>query len=168
MDHSRMVPPPEELADARQRHAKRLLDQVHRDLPRNRHVPRAPFQLALSFAANKNSVLTKEIPETIRLKLSKQFAMDEPEVIVEKTFQDLWKIDEASHRFAHLTRVLHELSRMLEKERMTFKHVGKFRNRPEVKTLLVDLEREFARDLADNGDEQSSGQKLNGDRHRQL
>lgn len=119
------------------------------------------YQLAISFAANKNSVLTKEIPEIIRLKLSQHIAMAEPEVIVNETFEDLWKIDEASHRFAHLTRVLHELSRLLEKERMTFNHVGEFRNRGEVKTLIVNLESEFARDLAGYGDEQSSGQKPN-------
>ncbi len=44
---------------------------------------------------------------------------------------------------------------------MTFKHVGKFKDRAEVKTLLVDLEREFAIDLADNNNEEASGQKPN-------
>ena len=44
---------------------------------------------------------------------------------------------------------------------MTFKHVEKFRDRTAVKTLLLDLEHEFAKDLAGDGDEQSFGLKPN-------
>ena len=54
------------------------------------------YQLAMAFAANANAKITKEIPETIRLKLSTQRIDVEPAQIVDGLFAELVKLDEES------------------------------------------------------------------------
>ncbi len=119
----------------------------------------AVYQVALADAANNNTIFTKEIPEVVRMKLTTSLIETEPEEIVEELFDDLWRRDEESHRFAHLTRALYRLGAILEKERMTFKQVGKFKERPEVMDLLAELERDFAKDLADVDEKPSDARR---------
>lgn len=109
------------------------------------------YQFALAFVANADSMITKEFPEVIRMKLKEGRVDADPKIIFKKAYDDIERLDKESERFAHLIRVLHELSRMLETEKLTFKSLGRFRNRPRVRAILGELQREFANDLADDG-----------------
>ncbi len=110
------------------------------------------YQLAIAHVVTADAVITKEFPEVIRLKLEKGMVPAEPIEIFDTAYQELGKLDEESNRFAHLTRALHRLGQMLEQERLTFKMVATFKDRPEVKTLVADLEREFKSDLKGDGE----------------
>jgi hypothetical protein len=101
------------------------------------------YQRALAFVTTKNSIMTKEIPELIRLKLSNQMQMAEIGEIVDKTHKKLCEINDESHRFAYLTSFFHGLGRILERERLTFDHIDRFKERAEVKELVKGLIREF-------------------------
>lgn len=106
------------------------------------------YQFAMAFAANANTKITKEIPDTIKLKLTTHRIASEPQTIADAMFKELQKIDEESHKYACLTRELHTLGLMLETERLSFKRIVKFSERNEVKKLLNRLQTDFAYELA--------------------
>jgi hypothetical protein len=106
------------------------------------------YQLALAFAANANTKITKEIPEIIRLKLTTDLIAREPEEIAAAAFEELKNIADKSHKFAYLTRALHALGLMLETERLNYKSIAKFSKRAEVTNLLQRLQTDFAAELA--------------------
>jgi hypothetical protein len=108
------------------------------------------YQLAMAFAANANTKITKEIPETIRLKVTTGLIAKGPKQLADELFQELWEIDNQSHKFASLTRVLHDLGHMLETKRLNFKSIVKLHGQPEVKQLINRLQTEFASEL-ENG-----------------
>lgn len=105
------------------------------------------YQLAMAFAANSNTVITKEIPEAIRIKLSTDLIDKEPEQMAEEMFSRLQDIDNESHRFASLIRELHTLGLLLESERLSFQKLVKISQRPEVAAISSRLKTEFAADL---------------------
>lgn len=105
------------------------------------------YQLALSFAANSNAQVSKEIPEMIRLKLTTSKISDDIDKIVEDSFKRLEELQKESHKFEILTRELEALAGMLQTENLTFKKVLKFRNQPRVKASVVLLRKEFSQEL---------------------
>ena len=105
------------------------------------------YQLAMAFAANSNSIITKEIPEVIRIKLTTNLVGKEPEQIAQELFTRLKSIDNESHKFSSLTRELHTLGFLLERERLSFKKLVKLSRTPEVKGMLDRLKTEFSTDL---------------------
>lgn len=105
------------------------------------------YQLALSFAVNSNAQVSKEVPETIRLKLRTTKIDVDIEKIVEESFQHLQKLHEESHKFAVLTRELEALAGMLQTEDLTFKKVLAFRNQAAVKASVDRLEKAFSDQL---------------------
>src|SRR5262249_41000951 len=115
------------------------------------------YQFAMAFIANSNTVITKEIPETIRLKCTTNLISRQPEQIAISLFQTLEKIDEESQQYPCLTHALHRLSHMLETKRLSFKSIVKFPDRAEVKDILRSLRTEFANKLP---------QEENSDQHQ--
>jgi len=108
------------------------------------------YQCAMAFAANSNTVITKEIPETIRVKLTTTLIVTEPEQLAEALFRQLEEMDKESHKYASFTREMHTLGLILETERLSFKKLIKLSGRAEVKDIVKRLKTEFAQDLADN------------------
>ncbi|MFV1975519.1 MAG: hypothetical protein ACC651_07195 [Candidatus Scalindua sp.] len=111
------------------------------------------YQHAIAFSANSNTVITKEIPDTIKLKLTSDRIVKETKKIVDSLFKTLKDIDAESHKYACLTRALHALGLMLETERLSFQGIMKLAERVEVKNLLARLKADFADELEQ--DEQS-------------
>jgi hypothetical protein len=107
------------------------------------------YQLAMAFAGNANTKITKEIPETLRLKLTTNRITREPGEIATAMFNELKQIDNESHKFACLIRELHALGLLLETQRLNFKSISRFPERTEVKNLIKRLQSEFADELAD-------------------
>lgn len=119
------------------------------------------YQTALAEASVNNAFYTKEIPSTIRTKLTTSLIKTEPKEIVEALYEDVESRDEKSHRFADLVSALYHLGALLETEKMTFKQVGEFKNRREVMSILTKFERDFAKDLTVEDDKPSDA-KPNG------
>jgi SRSO17 transposase len=109
--------------------------------------------MSVHFSANLNTVITKEIPDTIKLKLTSDRIAKETKEIVDSLFKTLKDIDAESHKYACLTRELHALGLMLETERLSFKGIMKLAERVEVKNLLARLKADLADELEQ--DEQS-------------
>jgi hypothetical protein len=108
------------------------------------------YQLAIAFAGNANTKITKEIPETLRLKLTTNRITSELGDIAAGMFDELKHIDNESHKFACLIRELHALGLMLETQHLNFKSISRFPERAEVKNLLKRLQTEFSDELADD------------------
>ncbi|MGH8580591.1 MAG: hypothetical protein ACREVK_10900 [Gammaproteobacteria bacterium] len=107
------------------------------------------YQKAMAYYTSANSVLVKEIPEVIRVKLTSD-RNDTPHAdIMEHGFTVAKEQDDGSHKYVQLVAELQILSAALECERYRFKDLSKFRNKPEVqeslqriKGLLASLEEE--------------------------
>ena len=106
------------------------------------------YQLALAFAGNANTKITKEVPEIIRFKLTTNLIESEADEIAMEMFNELKNIDNESHKFAYLIRELHALGLMLESEHLSFKSISGFPRRSDVKSLLNRLQTDFANELA--------------------
>lgn len=102
------------------------------------------YQLAMAFAANSNTFITKEIPEAIRIKLTTDLIKEGPEQMVDEMFNQLQDIDKESHKFASLIRELHTLGLLLESERLSFKKLVKVSQRPDVTAISSRLKTEFS------------------------
>lgn len=105
------------------------------------------YQLALAFAVNANAKVVKEIPETIRLKLTTSKITADIAQVVENGIELVQTLDAESQSFAALTRELEVVAGMLQTEDMKFKKVLAFRNKPEVKASVERLEKTFAEKL---------------------
>jgi hypothetical protein len=106
------------------------------------------YQLAMAFAADANSKITKEIPEAIRIKLTTARIQMDPKSMAEAMAAELKQLHDDSHKFAVLTRELQVLGQMFERERLNFKSVLKFSERPQVEELLTRLRSAFAEALS--------------------
>ena len=105
------------------------------------------YQLALVFAVNANVKVTKEIPKTIRLKLTTNKISADIAQVVEKDIELVQKLDADSHKFAALSRELEVIAGTLETEDMKFKNILVFRNKPGIKASVERLEKEFVDEL---------------------
>lgn len=114
------------------------------------HVIWEIYQLALSFAANANAVVAREIPDAIRLKLTSTKVNADVQTIVDQSFRHLKELHEDSFKFANLTRELEALANALQSEKLSFKRVAAFHERPEVKSAIKNLETQFAQELKRN------------------
>jgi len=111
------------------------------------------YQLAMAFAANANTEITKEIPDAIRIKLTTARIPIDPKSIAEAMAAELKRLHDDSHKFAVLTRELQALGQVLERERLNFKSVLKFSERPQVKELLTRLRSSFSEALSADDNE---------------
>lgn len=105
------------------------------------------YQLTSAFAVNANAKVTQEIPETIRLKLTTDELGSDIKHIAEKCFEHLKELDEKSHKFAGLTRELEALAGTLQTEKLSFKNVLAFHQKPVVSAATERLEKEFEAEL---------------------
>lgn len=102
-------------------------------------------QLALFFAANANELVTKEIPEVIRIKLTTDNIPTDIDQIVDDSIKQLEKRQEERYSYTILTRELEALAGLFQTKKFTFKKVLKFRNQASVRAAVDRLERAFPR-----------------------
>lgn len=117
------------------------------------------YQKAMAYYTTANSVLVKEIPEVIRVKLTSD-RIDTPHAeIVNHGFEVAKEQDDGSHKYVQLVAELQILSAALESERYRFKNLNKFRNKTEVQESLQRIKSL----LASLGDETDAQQGAPGD-----
>lgn len=105
------------------------------------------YELALLFAVNANFKVTKEIPETIRLKLTTNKISADIAQVVKKDIELVQKLDADSHKYTVLTRELMVVAGTLQTEDMNFKNIQAFRHKPEIKASVERLEKKFYDEL---------------------
>ncbi|ADE17018.1 hypothetical protein Nhal_4010 (plasmid) [Nitrosococcus halophilus Nc 4] len=105
------------------------------------------YQKAMVFTAIENTKITKEIPEAIRLKLTKDCITARTEELVNDANRELKEIEERSHKFDYLTEELHNLSYLLENQRFSLKGIKKFSEKSKVKDIVNRLHNKLATEL---------------------
>ncbi len=103
------------------------------------------YQLALSFVATNNSIITKEMTEVIKLTLDGSTGKS-----VEKTYEFLKEkiieIDKEEKRYYLIPHQLKLIVNDLEKEKMSFSTLSVFRDNPTVKSAISAIKIEFEKD----------------------
>ena len=113
------------------------------------------YQLALSRHLGLNSVAANEIPHAVKAQLDGN-ANASVEQIVEVAMQELKPMPRESDRFAPLHSALVQLSRLLERERLSFDKVETFARKPEVVQIVRDISAHYASDLSETPPNNSS------------
>lgn len=107
------------------------------------------FQLALSFVNSSNAVITKEITETIKLKIqTEKISMPIPDM-TEKIYKELKEINDKSHRYGLITYQLQLISDEFEKEKMSLRNLKKFRKNQIVLSAITAVEAEFKKEYSE-------------------
>lgn len=109
------------------------------------------YQLALSRHLGLNSIAVDEIPHAIKAQLEGNTNAS-VEQIVEAATEELEPIPSKSDRFAPLHTALVQLSRLLERERLSFDKVETFAKKPEVVQIVSDISAHYASDLSETHD----------------
>jgi hypothetical protein len=94
------------------------------------------YQHATSYYTGANSVITKEIPEVIRVKVSGELINNSHHEIIESAFQTAREQNEKSHVYVQLISEFQDLATALETERFTFKNLINFKKNKNVKISL--------------------------------
>lgn len=106
-------------------------------------------QLALAFVTNNDSVMRREIPDTIKTKLTTNIIASPHSEVVEKCFTHLKEINENSHKYAILGAQLQVVSRVLEREKMSFKELEQFHEKKQITNGIATLEATYADKLSE-------------------
>lgn len=117
------------------------------------------YQKAMAYYTTANSVLVKEIPEVIRVKLTSDRIDTQHAEIVNHGFDVAKEQDDGSHKYVQLVAELQILSAALESERYRFKNLNNFRKKTEVQESLQRIKGL----LASLGDETDAQQGAPGD-----
>jgi len=106
------------------------------------------FQSAQAFVSTSNSIITKEVTNTIRLKLTTDKVTKTTDELAEYLFKLLKGINEDSHRYANLQHKLLRVADILEREKLSFNKVEEFRHKPEICKITQQLKDEYAKELS--------------------
>ena len=98
------------------------------------------YQKAIAFYTTANSTLTKEIPETIRIRIVGDRIDNPHNEIAESAFEMAREKDEESYKYVRLISEFQDLATALESETFTFKKMKKFKNKKDIKELISRVE----------------------------
>ncbi|MAC35647.1 MAG: hypothetical protein CME38_18895 [Haliea sp.] len=103
------------------------------------------YQEATAFYQNANSILTTEIPESLRVHFSQSLMrVGVPyKKAAEMAFKEARKLNSEHYSYITLIEKLQRLSHILESRRITFSDLEKFRKNPEVESLVAEASEAF-------------------------
>ncbi|WP_142818630.1 hypothetical protein [Rhodoferax sediminis] len=101
------------------------------------------FQSAMAYASSANAMITKEMPEAMRLRCTTGRIAVSHGSMADTMLVNLQELHNDGFRYTPLIRELHALSRMLEAEKLKLKAVAQFSTRPEVQHLIERLRTAF-------------------------
>ncbi len=101
------------------------------------------FQLALAYASSTNAVITREIPEAIRMRLTTTAMAISHAQMGGKMVADLQLRHEAGFKFAVLQKALQAIGNILEAERLSHNAISTFHGRKEVRDIVGQLRAEL-------------------------
>jgi hypothetical protein len=107
------------------------------------------YQLALARYASLNNMVTDEIPRAVQALLNGKIEAKGSEV-VDFAQKELKPMMSKSEHFATLAHALHQLSAILERERLSFKMLKKFAERKDVKEIVAGVTKHYAAELSDD------------------
>ncbi len=107
------------------------------------------YQLALSRHLGLNSVVVNEVPHAIKAQLDGNTNATSDQ-LVESAMLELKPMPEESDHFAPLHESLQNISRLLEREQLSFDKVGNFAKKPAVVRIVRDIAEFYASDLKDD------------------
>lgn len=101
------------------------------------------FQEAMAYAASANTIITKEVPEAMRLRCTTSLIAQGHASMSNTMLDDLRELHDSGFKYALLIRELHALSLMLEAKKLNIKAVATFSKRHEVQQLIERLRTAF-------------------------
>jgi hypothetical protein len=104
------------------------------------------FQLAMAYATSANNVITQEIPEAIRLRITTNMIEHDYATIADELANKLQELHNEGFKYSDLLNELNTLSRMLEAEKLNLKAISKFNRRPEIESIVERLKQAFPND----------------------
>ena len=104
------------------------------------------YQAAMAEAVATDALITKEVPEAIRLISAEPPGLRNRQDAVEQMLSGIRKAHDDSFKYATLLRELHELGSLLESTKLSLKAVAKFHKRAEVQAIVARLREAFPRD----------------------
>lgn len=110
------------------------------------------YQLALSRHLGLNSVVVNEVPQAVAAQIAGKTNTSKEEMI-DAIMVELKPMPRKSDRFAPLHRAILQLTRILEKDRLSFNTLGRFAENPEVKSIVSQLIQDYSSDLRNRADE---------------
>lgn len=110
------------------------------------------YQTAMAYAYSANSVIAHEIPEAIRILSQQKEPEFDRQAVVQKMFAKLREVHDGGFKYSLLGREVHTLGLLLEAERLNLKAIASFRDRTQVKELIVRLKTAFETENHSNGD----------------
>lgn len=119
------------------------------------------YQKAMAFYTSANSILVKEIPEVLRVKLTSDRINTPYSELAAEAFIVAKQQDEGSHKYVQFVAELQILSAALESERYRFKDFGKFRSKPAVSESMENMKHLLASLDEETDDVVASGSALN-------
>lgn len=107
------------------------------------------YQLALASYASLNTTVTDEIPRTVQAHLNGKFEADRAEIVANAA-NELKPMMSRSDHFAKLAHALHQISAILERERLSFGMLKKFSSRKDVRAIVKEVTEYYASELSDD------------------
>ena len=107
------------------------------------------YQLALARYASLNNMVTDEIPRAVQAHLSGKFEADQADIVATAS-KELKPMLSKSEHFATLALALHQLSSILERERLSFGKLKTFAARKDVKGIVSAVTKYYASELSDD------------------
>ena len=101
------------------------------------------YQSAMAYANSANSVIAQEIPEAIRILSQRDETEYDQKTAVQDMLVELRRVHDEGFQYASLVREMHALGLLLEAERLNLEAIAKFRDRAEVKELVIRLRTAF-------------------------
>ena len=105
------------------------------------------FQLSLSFVNSSNSVITKEITDSIRIKLTDESVETPIEEVTDYAIKTLKQINADSRKYSLLTHNLQIVADILEREKLEFKRIEVFHEKKEIEEAIHNLQKTFEKEL---------------------
>lgn len=106
------------------------------------------YQLALARYASLNTIVVEEIPRAVAAHLSGSFEADSAEIVATAE-KELKPMMPKSEHFAHLSSALHQISAILERERLSFSKLAKFTKRKDVEQIIGMVRMHYATELSE-------------------
>lgn len=108
------------------------------------------FQLVLSFSQRANTIVAEEIPLALKAKLTTQTIDATRQEMVDAAMKELEELNEESIRFHTLPGELHNIARLLEEQRFTFRGIRKLNKHEVVRGVVSRLSETFSDKLSAN------------------
>lgn len=105
------------------------------------------YQLALAFVYSSEAFINDDFLALLRLKSGKDFTEEERKEVVALATEKLTEQNREIDKYFVIFKHFHKISKIFEQEKMTFKNIETFKDRPEVIAIVRKIEELFGAEV---------------------